>query len=131
MPGLELEQIWRRIGGAASIGYHVRHAIGSLDRLFTYARAETLSREQLAALTAESGESALDAEALVDEFERAVDVALAQLRATTDESLFEARFVGRAQLPSTVMGLLFHAAEHTQRHVGQMITTAKLVRALG
>jgi hypothetical protein len=65
---------------------------------------------------------------LVAEFDAGVDRALTQLRVTDASSLLEPRGVGRAQLPSTVLGLLFHAAEHTQRHVGQLITTAKIVR---
>ena len=28
--------------------------------------------------------------------------------------------------PSTVIGLLFHAAEHTQRHAGQIATASRL-----
>jgi hypothetical protein len=57
-----------------------------------------------------------------------IDEALNQLRRTPVESLGAAREVGRAKLPSTVLGLLFHAAEHTSRHVGQLITTLKIVR---
>jgi DinB superfamily len=124
------EQIWRRPTDAATVGFHVRHAIGSLDRLFTYARGETLSASQVAALAAESNSSdALPgAAALIEEFNRAVHRALEQLRATPESSLLETRLVGRARLQSTVLGLLFHAAEHTQRHIGQLVTTAKFVR---
>lgn len=129
LPSVTIDQLFARPGGAASIGYHVRHAIGSLDRLFTYARGEKLSAEQMVALKAE-GETdpAADAAAkLAAAFVEAVEKALAQLRATDERTLLDARSVGRAQLPSTVMGLLFHAAEHTQRHVGQMVTTMKVV----
>lgn len=128
---LTSEQIWMTPGGAASIGFHVRHAAGSLDRLFTYARGEQLSAEQRAALAAEiHPDLAPNAGArLAAAFEEAVERALAQLRATDPARLLDARGVGRAQLPSTVLGLLFHAAEHTQRHAGQAATTAKLVRA--
>ena len=68
-------------------------------------------------------------EQLVEAFDAAVDRALEQLRATDDTTLLEPRVVGRGRLPSTVIGLLFHAAEHTQRHAGQLVTTAKVVRA--
>jgi hypothetical protein len=68
-------------------------------------------------------------DALVAEFDAAVERALAQVRATDPATLLEPREVGRARLPSTVIGLLFHAAEHTQRHVGQLVTTAKVVRS--
>jgi uncharacterized damage-inducible protein DinB len=126
---LTSEQIWSRPGGAASIDYHIRHAIGSLDRLFTYARGETLSEAQLAALAAERGPDAAlsSGDQLASAFSAAVDRALEQLRVTDESTLLDARAVGRARLPSSVVGLLFHAAEHTQRHVGQAVTTAKIL----
>ncbi|MEO8075225.1 MAG: DinB family protein [Acidobacteriota bacterium] len=129
VPGLTPLQLWARPSGAASVGFHVRHAAGSLDRLLTYARGEPLSSVQLAALDAElDPDLAADAAAqLVRAFDAAVDRALEQLRTTSDATLLEPRGVGRAQLPSTVIGLLFHAAEHTQRHVGQVVTTVKLL----
>jgi len=131
IPGLSPEQLWTREAGAASVAYHVHHAAGSLDRLFTYARGEMLSESQLATLANESSTPTplVDAARLANEFSVAVDRALSQLRATNEELLLESRRVGRGRLPSTVIGLLFHAAEHTQRHMGQMITTAKFIRA--
>jgi hypothetical protein len=127
--GMTSEQIWSRPGGAAAIGYHIQHAIGSLDRLFTYARGEMLSDAQSAALAAERvPDPALSSgEQLGSAFGAAVDRALDQLRAADESTLLDARAVGRARLPSTVLGLLFHAAEHTQRHVGQAVTTAKIL----
>jgi len=128
---LSAEQLGRRIGGAASAGYHVRHAIGSLDRLLTYARGEMLTSVQLAALREEDNPNAtFAADELATEFDAAVDRALTQVTATSESALTEARSVGRANLPSTVIGLLFHAAEHTQRHIGQLATTVKIARAL-
>jgi hypothetical protein len=123
--------LWVRPGGAASVGFHVRHAAGSLGRLFIYARGEALSAEQRAFLAAEAepGSPPEPAAALVASFERQVDRALAQLRDTRESTLLEARGVGRLLLPSTVIGLLVHAAEHTQRHVGQIVTTARIVGA--
>jgi uncharacterized damage-inducible protein DinB len=131
LPTLGPAEVWARPGGAASIGYHVRHAVGSLDRLLTYARGEQLTEAQLAAMRGERRAEDRDdiVEALAAEFDAAVDRALAQVRATDPSTLLEPREVGRARLPSTVIGLLFHAAEHTQRHVGQLVTTAKLVHA--
>jgi uncharacterized damage-inducible protein DinB len=131
LPGVSAEQLWMREAGAASIGYHVRHAANSLDRLFTYARGEMLSETQLAMLAAESHTPTpmIDVTTLTAEFSRTIERALAQLHATNDEILLEPRAVGRGRLPSTVIGLLFHGAEHTQRHMGQMVTTAKFVRA--
>ena len=116
-------------GGAPSAAFHVRHAAGSLDRLFTYARGEPLSAEQRAALVAEQAPEPAGGEELVALFEAQVEGALAQLRGTDAGSLGEPRGVGRSRLPSTVLGLLFHAAEHTQRHVGSILTTARVVGA--
>lgn len=126
---LPVDQLWARPGGAPSVGFHVRHATGSLDRLFTYARGESLSAEQLAFLEREA-EPGSEASTLALDFERQVERALAQLRATPESTLTEPRGVGRLQIPSTVLGLLVHTAEHTQRHVGQIITTAKIVKGL-
>jgi hypothetical protein len=125
--------LWARPGGAASVGFHVRHAAGSLDRLFTYARGEGLSAEQRAFLDSEASPGSPPAQGtdLALAFERQVGRALEQLRRTEEPTLLAARGVGRRQLPSTVLGLLVHAAEHTQRHVGQIVTTARIVRALG
>lgn len=125
-------QLWHRPGGAASVGYHLLHIAGSTDRLFTYARGESLSEAQRARLAAErSPEPPPDAAALVARWRITVDAALAQLRSTPAASLNEARTVGRARLPSTVLGLLFHAAEHASRHTGQIVTTAKIVGGMG
>jgi hypothetical protein len=125
------EHVWRRPGGAASIGFHVRHAGGALDRLFTYARGEALSDAQRDALKTEGepGDPPATLSALVADVGLAIDKALEQLRTTTPDSLLEDRRIGRAGLPATVLGLLFHAAEHTTRHVGQAITTALVQRS--
>jgi uncharacterized damage-inducible protein DinB len=106
------------------------HLGGSTDRLLTYARGEMLSEAQKAAFRAESSPSSADTAALLGELRRSFDAAMAQLRATPASSLYDARAVGRAALPKTVIGLLFHAAEHSQRHAGQIVTMAKVVRGL-
>jgi uncharacterized damage-inducible protein DinB len=128
---LSHEELWARPGGAASIGFHLRHLAGSLDRLLTYARGESLGEAQQVALDAEERAGSADEQPvillrLVDD---AIGKALDQLRGTRLETLHEQRSVGRAGLPSTVLGLLVHAAEHAQRHAGQIVTTAKIVRA--
>ena len=127
------EQVWLRKGGAASIGFHVRHTGGALDRLFTYARGELLSDAQRSALAIEQqpGDPPAPLRAIADEVGTIIDRALEQLRRTPSSSLLDPRRVGRAGLPSTVIGLLFHAAEHSTRHVGQAITTARLLSASG
>ena len=125
------DQVWLRPGGAASIGFHVRHLGAALDRLFTYARGERLSEEQKAAFRAEAEPG--DPPAALPDLVRAatmqIDRAVEQLRRTSRDALLEFRGVGRAQLPSNVLGLLFHAAEHSTRHAGQLITTAKILNA--
>lgn len=121
-----------RPSGIASLEFHLRHAAGAIDRLLTYAKGEALSVPQREALAAE-GEPrspAPTAEDLVEELRGAVDEALAVYRASSEGLLDEPRRVGRAGLPSTVRGLLYHAAEHTRRHSGQIVTTAAVVRGL-
>lgn len=128
LPGTAPDRLWHSRHGAASIGFHVLHAIGALDRLLTYARGARLSDAQLHVLAQESQpDTDLAADDLLAGFEAGVARALDQLRGTPDASLTQARLVGRSNLPSTVVGLLFHAAEHTQRHVGQAATTKKLL----
>src|SRR5215510_343269 len=123
------EHVWVRPGGAASIGFHVRHLGAALDRLFTYARGERLSDAQKEAFRAEEepGDPPAALADLVNAATAQIDRALDQLRRMSDDQLLEHRGVGRAQLPSNVLGLLFHAAEHSTRHTGQLITTAKIL----
>ena len=130
---LTVDQLWLEPGGAASAGFHLVHLAGSTDRLLTYARGEALPASQRAAL---AGERAMTAPyppvgELLTGWRTTVEGALRQLATTPEATLTNARLVGRAQLPSTVLGLLFHAAEHAQRHVGQLVTTAKIIRGTG
>jgi uncharacterized damage-inducible protein DinB len=120
--------LWNRPAGVASVGFHLQHVCGVTDRLFTYARGESLSSEQREALANERDppNSRTSIKHLLDTFDVQVERALHQLRVTRADILTESRLVGRQQLPSTVLGLLFHAAEHTQRHVGQLLVTARV-----
>jgi uncharacterized damage-inducible protein DinB len=121
------EKLWSRPGGVASVGFHLQHLRGVLDRLFTYARGESLNPDQLNALKAEGVPGPdLRAAILLDAFRRQVDLALAELRSTDERALTASRTVGRSQLPSTVLGLLVHSAEHVQRHVGQLLVTVRV-----
>lgn len=120
--------LWREPDGAASIGFHMRHIGGSTDRLLTYARGEALTGDQLAVAKREATE-ALPLHQLIDDVRGALDRALDQVRSTPASTLLEERKVGRAGLPSTTIGLLFHAAEHATRHAGQALTTARLLGA--
>jgi DinB superfamily len=130
--GLTVDQLWLEPGGAASPGFHLVHLAGSTDRLLTYARGEAPSVSQRAALADERAMTAPypSLDELLTGWRTTVESALGQLATTPEATLANARLVGRAQLPSTVLGLLFHAAEHAQRHVGQIVTTAKIVRGL-
>ena len=130
--GLTASQVWLSPGGAASVGFHLMHLAGSTDRLFTYARGEGLSGAQRAALALERNlpDPRPGAAELVRAWQQTVDRALRQLAKTSDDELGAPRGVGRLAVPSNVRGLLFHAAEHATRHVGQIITTAKIVRGL-
>ena len=130
LAGSEPGELWRSRDGAATLGFHVLHAIGSLDRLLTYARGAMLSDSQLLVLKQEAQpDPELTGDDLIAAFDAAVTRALDQLRETDERTLTDDRHVGRAKLRSTVLGLLFHAAEHTQRHVGQAVTTGKLRHA--
>lgn len=123
------EHVWQRPGGAASIAFHVSHTGGALDRLFTYARGEALSEPQRAAARTEGkpADPPPSLTALVADVNSTIERAFDQLRATKADALLDERKVGRAGLPSNVLGLLFHAAEHCTRHVGQAISTAKIL----
>ncbi len=127
---LTTEELWARPGGAASIGFHLRHLAGSTDRLLTYARGESLSPEQMAWLRSEgdAGTPASTAAEAIALAQAGIDRALDQVRGTDVATLQEPRGVGRAQLPTTVMGLVFHVAEHASRHAGQIATTRKVLR---
>jgi uncharacterized damage-inducible protein DinB len=117
--------------GLGSVGFHLQHLSGVLDRLFTYARGESLNETQRGSLAAEPQPLEADASIadLVARFHQQVAAALAQLRLTPDVMLPDMRGVGRAQVPSTVMGLYTHAAEHTMRHLGQLLVTVRVVMA--
>jgi uncharacterized damage-inducible protein DinB len=129
--GLTPDQVWMSPGGAATIGFHVAHLSGATDRLFTYARGEVLTPEQRDTYRAEAklSETRPSLDDLLTKWHETIEIALAQLRATREEDPLEPREVGRDRLPSNVLGLLFHAAEHASRHTGQVVTTSKVVRA--
>jgi uncharacterized damage-inducible protein DinB len=122
--------LWEKPAGVASPGFHLQHLTGVLDRLFTYAQGKQLTETQLQNLKAEgsSNQSKTDVTALLQQFNRQVDIALEQLSHTDEKDLVLPRGVGRAQLPSTVLGLLFHAVEHTMRHTGQLLVTVRVLK---
>ena len=127
--GLTLSQLWALPGGAAAAGFHLRHLGGSIDRLLTYMNGEMLSDAQMEALDAEIDDDGRSAEELVSEALAAIARGIDAMRDTPPGTYLETRGVGRKKLPTTVIGLLVHIAEHTQRHVGALIATSKVVRA--
>jgi uncharacterized damage-inducible protein DinB len=130
--GLTAEQLWAQPGGITPLGFHLAHLAGSTSRLLTYGRGEALSDAQREQMSREKNVTTLrpSLDALLAEWHTALEAAFAQLAATPEVSLTDVRTIGKAQLPTTVGGCVFHAAEHAGRHAGQVVTTAKLVRAL-
>ena len=127
--GLSDDEMNARPFGVAPVAFHLRHIVRSLDRLLSYAEGTQLDETQKAALKTELAGGATRS-AVVTEFAAGLRSAVKRVRAFSPESYNVARGVGRAQLPTTIGGLLVHCAEHTQRHVGQAITTAKVVVAM-
>lgn len=123
------QKLWKKPKGVASVGFHLQHLSGVLDRLFTYARSEVLTETQLLFLKNEGVEnSAITIEKLLQEFDLQIEKSIIQLKNTKSETLTEVRFVGRKQIPSTHIGLIFHAAEHSTRHLGQLLVTANFLK---
>lgn len=124
--GLTDEELNARPAGVAPVAFHLRHIVRSADRLLTYAEGRQLSAGQVAALKAEL-DSGATGENLFEEFHAGIESAADRLRAFGPAQFDEPREVGKLQLPTTVGSLLIHVGDHTQRHVGQAITTAKIV----
>jgi len=118
--------LYEQPAGVASVAFHLQHMVGVLDRLFTYAAAQPLSEDQLAYLASE-GKSEANVKSLLEAFDTQIAVVIEKLRMIDETTLTEFRGVGRKQLPSTVLGLVFHAAEHTMRHTGQLHVTAQVL----
>jgi DinB superfamily len=125
--GLTLEQIWLRSQDLAPVGFQLRHIAGSVERLTTYLRGEQLTPEQLEAIQHESQPGA-GREELLREVHDSLRESERALRELDPAALIEARTVGRQRLPTSVIGLVVHLAEHTQRHVGELIVTSKIAR---
>lgn len=123
--------LWEKPAGLASVGFHLQHLRGVLDRLFTYARGQSLTADQLGQLKGEGqpAPGAATVRELVAAFNQQVEKSLQQLQQTAEATLTATRLVGRAAIPSTTIGLLVHAAEHTMRHTGQLLVTAHILQA--
>ena len=122
--------LWARPAGAAAIGFHLLHLPGSLDRLLTYSRGAALNSAQLNELAAErtAHEDRPELSRLLARFAARIESSVAYVRTVPENSLLTPREVGRKRFPSTTLGLIFHAAEHSSRHAGQIVTLNKIVR---
>ena len=128
LAGFDDGLLWERPGGLASVGFHLQHMTGVINRMLTYAAEEPLSEEQFAYLRAEgTANQAIHAPVLVAAFTRQVAAAVNQLKQTAESDLTAIRYLGRKRIPTTLIGLLFHAAEHTQRHLGQLLVTVRVL----
>jgi uncharacterized damage-inducible protein DinB len=120
-------QLNARPADIAPVAFHIRHIGRATDRLLSYAEGNPLTSEQIAAMKSELNPDATR-DQLFAELTQALDAAAARIRAFSVEYLNQTRTVGRQQMPITVAGLVVHVADHAQRHVGQAITTAKMVK---
>jgi hypothetical protein len=128
--GLTTAEVWARPHGLTPAGFHIRHIGGAVDRLGAYLRGDQLNDAQIAAMKAEP-EPGEPPDELLKKMEEHLERCQQYVRTIDAATLREPREVGRKKLPTTVIGLIVHIAEHTQRHLGQAITTIKLVRAAG
>ena len=125
------ELLWTRPGNVAPPAFHLQHIRGVIDRLFTYARKEQLTKEQMDALLIEGKEekNSLSGRELIEELDKQIDDAIKELISVKEDTLTEARGVGRKQIPTTLIGLYFHTAEHSMRHIGQLLVTVRILKA--
>lgn len=131
MNGFPENLLWEKPVGVASPGFHLQHIAGVLDRLFTYARKESLTNGQLYALSTEGDKNKTkqSTKELVETFNQQVSICIDELKKANVEILTETRTIGRKQIPITLIGLYVHAAEHTMRHIGQLLVTVKVLTA--
>lgn len=125
--GFDDKLLWVKPAGLASVGFHLLHICGVIDRLFTYAQEKTLTDAQLEYLKLETAAQENNTSAaLLQAVQLQIANAVEQLKNISENELAHTRYLGRKKISVTLMGLLFHAAEHTQRHVGQLLVTAKI-----
>jgi len=131
MNGFPENLLWEKPAGAASPGFHLQHITGVLDRLFTYARNESLTNGQAYTLFVEGDKDKTTQSMfqLIELFNNQVSISIDELSKTNVETLTDVRTVGRKKISSTLIGLYFHAAEHTMRHIGQLLVTVKVLKA--
>lgn len=124
------DKLWQKPAGVASAGFHLQHVVGVIDRLFTYANGEQLSPAQLQYLSSEGWQPEYNVTTtdLVNNLNEQIEKTVNKLKEIQEDILTEPRFAGRKQLPSTVLGLIFHSAEHTMRHLGQLLVTVRILQ---
>lgn len=121
--------LWKKPAGMASVAFHLQHVEGVIDRMFTYAHGQPLSEEQFIFLQNEGKQLAgITVKSLCQSLDKRILQAIDQLRNTDENQLKAIRYLGRKHIPTTLIGLLFHAAEHGQRHVGQLLVSIKVVQ---
>jgi uncharacterized damage-inducible protein DinB len=130
--GLSDAEVHAQPLGLTPIAFHLRHIARSTDRILSYAEGEQLSAEELALLKSEQGSEGQQESLaeLIAEVEVAFTDAAERIRVLATANLDTPRFVGRKQLPTSIGGAMIHVADHTQRHVGQVVTTAKVIKGL-
>lgn len=128
LEGFENKNLWLKPAGRANVGFHLQHITGVLDRMMTYAKEKPLTEAQFQYLKSEGvSDETIEIKDLIRAFEIKVEEALTYFKTLTTEELIAPRKVGRKELPSTTLGLLFHAAEHSQRHLGQLLVTVSVI----
>ena len=130
MKNFDEQLLWKRIAGQASVAFHLQHIPGVQNRLFSYAKGEMLTEQQLEYLRNEGQQNnSITVGLLLDHLNKQTEGSVEQLQQTDIATLTDIREVGRKKIPSTVLGLLFHAAEHTMRHTGQLLVTVNFLNA--
>ena len=123
--------LWERPGGVASPAFHLQHLTGVLDRLFTYAKGLALTDEQMYSLSIEGNKEKcpFTLSTMLELFQKQIDLSLNELSNTNTDMLTHKREIGRQKIPTTLIGLYVHAAEHTMRHIGQLLVTVRLIQS--
>ncbi|MEO6838050.1 MAG: DinB family protein [Ginsengibacter sp.] len=132
MEGFPENLLWERPAGLASPAFHLQHIRGVIDRLFTYSRKELLSEQQMIEISQEGNKekTSLSAQQMIDQLDLRIDEAVEELKNVNTDSLTELRGIGRKQIPTTLIGLYVHAAEHSMRHIGQLLVTVRVLKEL-
>lgn len=130
MDGFSENLLWERPAGVASPAFHLQHIRGVIDRLFTYARKGLLDGRQKEELSMEGNEekTSLSLKELIERLDSRITDAVNELKNVNPDSLTEARGIGSKQIPTTLIGLYAHAAEHSMRHIGQLLVTVKILK---